>query len=77
VLASIDLAFVIERPDQLRDLVTALAGRLATSARGTARPVAASSLSRRPGLPNREGARLQAKPLRGSEPLQALGPGRL
>ncbi|WP_189174762.1 helix-turn-helix transcriptional regulator [Streptomyces lasiicapitis] len=33
VLASLDLPFVIERPDELRDLVIALADRLATSAR--------------------------------------------
>jgi predicted DNA-binding transcriptional regulator YafY len=33
VLASLDLPFVIERPDELRDLVLALAGRLAASAR--------------------------------------------
>ncbi len=33
VLASLDLPFVIERPDELRDLVTALAGRLTHSAR--------------------------------------------
>lgn len=32
VLASLDLPFVIERPDELRDLVRALAGRLATFA---------------------------------------------
>ncbi len=32
VLASIDRPFVIERPDELRGLVTALAGRLAVSA---------------------------------------------
>ncbi|MEW2428772.1 YafY family protein [Micromonospora sp. NPDC047644] len=34
VLASLDRPFVIERPDELRDLVIALADRLATSARG-------------------------------------------
>jgi predicted DNA-binding transcriptional regulator YafY len=34
VLASIDRPFVIERPDELRGLVSALAGRLAASARG-------------------------------------------
>jgi predicted DNA-binding transcriptional regulator YafY len=34
VLASLDRPFVIERPDELRDLVIALAGRLAASARG-------------------------------------------
>lgn len=33
VLASLDLPFVIERPGELRDLVLALAGRLAGSAR--------------------------------------------
>jgi len=33
VLASLDLPFVIERPDELRGLVIALAGRLTTSAR--------------------------------------------
>ncbi|MFC0112254.1 helix-turn-helix transcriptional regulator [Kibdelosporangium aridum] len=33
VLASLDLPFVIERPDELRDLVMALAGRLTHSAR--------------------------------------------
>ncbi|MCC9306457.1 YafY family transcriptional regulator [Kitasatospora sp. RB6PN24] len=33
VLASLDRPFVIERPDELRDLVIALADRLATSAR--------------------------------------------
>ncbi|OKK21870.1 transcriptional regulator [Streptomyces sp. CB00455] len=33
VLASLDLPFVIERPDELRDLVAALASRLADSAR--------------------------------------------
>ncbi|MBA8923596.1 hypothetical protein BC739_000793 [Kutzneria viridogrisea] len=33
VLASLDLPFVIERPDELRDLVVALAGRLKHSAR--------------------------------------------
>jgi hypothetical protein len=33
VLASLDLPFLIERPDELRDLVTALAERLAASAR--------------------------------------------
>jgi WYL domain len=32
-LASLDLPFIIERPDELRGLVTALADRLATSAR--------------------------------------------
>ena len=34
VLASIDRPFVIERPDELRGLVVALADRLAASARG-------------------------------------------
>ncbi len=34
VLASIDRPFVIERPDELRGLVIALAERLAASARG-------------------------------------------
>jgi hypothetical protein len=34
VLASIDRPFVIERPDELRGLVVALAERLAASARG-------------------------------------------
>jgi predicted DNA-binding transcriptional regulator YafY len=33
VLASLDLPFVVERPDELRDLVGALAGRLASYAR--------------------------------------------
>jgi predicted DNA-binding transcriptional regulator YafY len=33
VLASLDLPFVVERPEELRDLVTALAGRLASYAR--------------------------------------------
>lgn len=33
VLASLDLPFVIERPDELRDLVVALADRLVDSAR--------------------------------------------
>lgn len=35
VLASLDLPFVIERPDELRDLVAALADRLTRSARRT------------------------------------------
>ncbi|WP_371790997.1 YafY family transcriptional regulator [Streptomyces sp. NBC_01471] len=35
VLASLDRPFVIERPDELRDLVTALADRLASCARQT------------------------------------------
>ena len=34
VLASLDRPFVIERPDELRGLVIALAERLAASARG-------------------------------------------
>ena len=33
VLASLDRPFVIDRPDELRGLVAALAGRLAASAR--------------------------------------------
>ncbi|MFE4425235.1 transcriptional regulator, partial [Streptomyces sp. NPDC056817] len=33
VLASLDRPFVIERPDELRDLVTVLADRLASYAR--------------------------------------------
>ncbi|MFF5051624.1 hypothetical protein ACFY1S_00330 [Micromonospora sp. NPDC000663] len=33
VLAALDLTFVIERPDELRDPVVALAERLAASAR--------------------------------------------
>jgi hypothetical protein len=37
VLAALDLPFVIERPDELRDRVVALADRLATSARNSAR----------------------------------------
>jgi predicted DNA-binding transcriptional regulator YafY len=36
LLASLDRPFAIERPDELRDLITALADRLATSARRTA-----------------------------------------
>ncbi|MFI1927733.1 MULTISPECIES: YafY family protein [unclassified Streptomyces] len=36
VLASLDRPFTIERPDELRDLVIALADRLADRARGTA-----------------------------------------
>ncbi|MFH0173396.1 helix-turn-helix transcriptional regulator [Streptomyces cacaoi] len=36
VLASLDRPFTIERPDELRDLVVALADRLAAHARGTA-----------------------------------------
>ena len=35
LLASLDLPFVIERPDELRDLVIALADRFAASARAT------------------------------------------
>ena len=38
VLASLDLPFVIERPDELRDLVVALADRLAASARRSPPP---------------------------------------
>ena len=34
VLASLDRPFIIERPDELRGLVIALADRLAASARG-------------------------------------------
>ena len=34
LLASLDLPFVIEEPDELRDLTLALAGRLAARARG-------------------------------------------
>ena len=33
LLASLDRPFAIERPDELRDLIAALASRLATSAR--------------------------------------------
>lgn len=33
LLASLDRPFVVERPDELRELVAALAGRLAASAR--------------------------------------------
>jgi predicted DNA-binding transcriptional regulator YafY len=33
LLASLDRPFAVERPDELRDLIAALAGRLATSAR--------------------------------------------
>ena len=36
LLASLDRPFVVERPDELRDLITALADRLATSARRNA-----------------------------------------
>ncbi|MFD9434886.1 helix-turn-helix transcriptional regulator [Streptomyces sp. NPDC060002] len=36
VLASLDRPFTVERPDELRDLVVALADRLAAYARGTA-----------------------------------------
>ena len=35
LLASLDLPFLIERPDELRDLVSVLAARLAASARAT------------------------------------------
>ena len=38
VLASLDLPFIIERPDDLRGLVTALADRLAASARRSPPP---------------------------------------
>ena len=38
LLASLDRPFVIERPDELRDLVTALADRLAASARRSPPP---------------------------------------
>jgi len=34
VLASLDRPFLVERPDELRDLIAALAGRLAAAARG-------------------------------------------
>jgi predicted DNA-binding transcriptional regulator YafY len=37
LLASLDLPFIIERPDELRDLVSALADRLAASARAASR----------------------------------------
>ncbi|WP_199440906.1 helix-turn-helix transcriptional regulator [Umezawaea beigongshangensis] len=47
VLASLDLPFVVERPDELRDLVLALADRLARSARLTRRPGAEASGRRR------------------------------
>jgi hypothetical protein len=33
LLASLDRPFAVERPDELRDLIAALASRLATSAR--------------------------------------------
>jgi len=36
LLASLDQPFVVERPDELRDLIAALADRLATSARRNA-----------------------------------------
>jgi hypothetical protein len=36
LLASLDRPFVVERPDELRDLIAALADRLATSARRNA-----------------------------------------
>lgn len=35
VLASLDRPFVVERPDELRGLITAFAARLADSARNT------------------------------------------
>jgi predicted DNA-binding transcriptional regulator YafY len=38
LLASLDRPFAVERPDELRDLITALAGRLETSARRNAPP---------------------------------------
>jgi hypothetical protein len=38
VLASLDLSFIIERPDDLRGLVTELADRLAVSARRSPPP---------------------------------------
>jgi predicted DNA-binding transcriptional regulator YafY len=38
LLASLDRPFVIERPDELRDLVAALAARLAASAASAAKP---------------------------------------
>ena len=38
LLASLDRPFAVERPDELRDLITALASRLATSARRIAPP---------------------------------------
>ncbi|NUW36333.1 YafY family transcriptional regulator [Nonomuraea sp. SMC257] len=38
-LAALDRPFVIDRPDELRDLVSALAGRLASYARMPAQPV--------------------------------------
>lgn len=38
LLASLDRPFVVERPDELRDLIAALAERLATSARRIAPP---------------------------------------
>jgi len=36
LLASLDRPFAVERPDELRDLIAALASRLATSARRNA-----------------------------------------
>jgi hypothetical protein len=45
LLASLDRPFAVERPDELRDLITALAGRLETSARRNAPP----SKPQRPG----------------------------
>ncbi|WP_079197438.1 WYL domain-containing protein [Streptomyces sp. CB03911] len=47
VLASLDRPFVIERPDELRELVTALADRLRSCARQA--PPPPSGRSRRPG----------------------------
>ena len=38
LLASLDRPFVVERPDELRDLVAALAGRLAPPPGGTRLP---------------------------------------
>jgi hypothetical protein len=34
VLASLDWPFLVERPDELRDLIAAFADRLAAAARG-------------------------------------------
>jgi predicted DNA-binding transcriptional regulator YafY len=44
LLAALDLPFSIEQPGELRDLVAALAGRLAASARGIPRDVLAEDL---------------------------------